>query len=174
MSGESIIIGCLVLFGIYGIFKYTKSSETDQSKMLAVVMDIRSDITALSRRIKSLEVEQSTVNANFKNYRKLVEDLAKDVDGAQDHLSKMRKTSQFLEKQTYPQKIELDFKPIGPIPIEIYTRVPKQKTVERKVLTKTKTGFRSRVETRHSPLKGDPDKYSWPKLKSKENNPKGR
>ena len=174
MSGETIIIGCILMFGIYGIYKGTRSEETAQAKMLEVVKDIRSDITGLSKRIKQIEMDQASVNANFNNYRRIVEEMSGEIDEAQNHLSQVRKTSQYLEKQTYPQKLSLELKPSGPIPIEIYTREPNKKRVTRKVLTKTKTGFRSRVETRESKLKGDPNKYSWPKSKQEPQNKIGR
>ena len=84
MSGESIIVICLVIFGVYGIFKFTKSEETSQAKILKIVQDIRGDITDLSRRIKLVEMEQSSLRANFKNYSKLIEEVSQEVDASQD------------------------------------------------------------------------------------------
>ena len=75
----------------------------------------------------------------------------------------MRKTSLELQQRSFPHKVEFNIlPPSGPIPIEVFTREPNKKTVTRKVVSKTKTGYKSRLEQRQSVLKGDPNKYSWP------------
>lgn len=157
MSGETVFIICLLGFGAYGILKYSKSEETDQAKILKVVKDIRSDITGLSRRIKTLELNEGSIQVELRSYKALIESMSKEVDEAQDHLAKVRGAALDLEKKTIPQVMELSFKPVGPIPVEIHTPVQKKKVVSRKTVNKTKTGYRTRLETRTSPLKGDPD-----------------
>lgn len=161
VGGEMIMLMCLIGFGIYGIVKYTTAENNDYKKQVKLCKDIMGDVTQLRRDLKKNTNAIGEIQLNWASYRKLAEELGKDVDQVQDHLHRTRDDVQNLKYSNSPKAIKLDLSTNSPIPITILDKTP----VKKKRIVRRKTGT-NRVETRVSPLKGDPDKVPVRKKKA--------
>ena len=135
---------------LFGVYKYITAETNDYNKLVETSRVQGSFIKKNTAFIEELQME-------IIDLKEMVRISGNEVSAAQDHMARMRKSQMELDGKSYPQKIELTFPKItGPIPIEVFTSVPKKLSVTRKVVRKTKTGVSSRIETRESPLIGDP------------------
>lgn len=162
MNGEYFIVIAVVLGACYGVWKYTKSEETDFKKLVVVVNELKAEIKKSTQQSDELEDKLKSLADIIATYQDRHEIIEKEFDSAQEHMAKLRASQVELRDRSYPRTIEFKvIPPSGPIPIEVYTQ-PKRE-VMRKTFAKTKTGYNTRVEKRISKLVGDPN--AMPKKK---------
>lgn len=173
VSGEIIILGAAALAVIFGIYKYSSAENNDFKDVLQSVNSCRGDIKSLDLKFKDFSRWNEDQGKEIEALRQVVLELQKkvgdfegDVGDAQEHLARLRESQIYLDGKTRSSQVEIKLQtPSGPIPIQILESVPKKKIVTRKTAVKTKDGYRTRTETRQSPLKGNPDALPQKKKK---------
>jgi hypothetical protein len=114
----------------YGVWKYVKAEETDikvyvnQNKDLAdrivVLEKAKKELEELSKQIDQVLQREVQWEARLKILAETNAQLQVDLDAAQDHLAKMRRSQQELKNLSIPRHIEFNLSANnGPIPIEI-------------------------------------------------------
>ena len=164
VSGEIIMLGAVVLIAIFGIFKYITAEDNDYARLVVQIKDLNAMVKDTNNKLEDFNQwnedqgkEIEALRLTVLEYTKKAGEVEKDIDDAQDHLARIRDSQNDLKDRSYPRRVELQLSaPSGAIPIQIYTPPAKKREVTRKTVVKTKTGYRTRSETRQSPLVGDP------------------
>lgn len=111
-----VILGALLC--IYGIWRAAKAEQSDYQKTREAILDVSADVSSLMRKQGVTEAEVAILSAKIKEQERIITEMGKEVDQAQEHLAKLRESYMRLRARIVPKKVLHTHS--GAIPVEIH------------------------------------------------------
>jgi FtsZ-binding cell division protein ZapB len=105
----------------YAIWKYDKAERTDYKAAVEEFKSLRADVKKYKEESDSWQRTAEAARTRTEQLYAQVESYKKDVDDVQTHCASLREGQIELRDRSFPRKIQVQWKPQGAIPIEIYT-----------------------------------------------------
>lgn len=123
--GNNMTVVVLFLLSMFlfvvAIYVYLRREDNDFAVFAKSVKDVKADLSACSQKDTEIEALIEQLRSAVISLPDEMKKVREEVSQVQDHCARLRNSQIELRDRSYPRKVELDLKHLGPIPVEIHT-----------------------------------------------------